>query len=634
MNTINIKEYLQNLLQTNNIEYTDLDDVLKDFIKFMEHNYWFNIKLHYVVSSAVTELHLDNKNIEVLETKILSFYKYKDQSIDIKIQLLGNQLKYKFPISYNDLELFCETFELSSKNIYIIYDFVLWTLKKELRLYKNEDMNDYIGIICDELPKSIGNILIQFFLWLKDNFKVNYTNAFTLNQRVFKSSNGAYDSELYLKLIYYLFNPNYIENNCFYNLAVDNKNTIDTWLYLSLHCICALRDTDLYRLPHPRLSNKPEIVLEKISNGTFYETDALIVINSVLWRLKNLPLVPSKTSKTTGISNIKLFVPESAKVHFGILFAIAEAHYQLSNKDIQAPLIRKIADYSSICKYLNEEIGDLFLIRNFSSISANKAYMQSIESLSDTLLDDNLKFPHAKGYMLAALARSHKSSFGEFAKTTEIYLKDANFSGYSSEFIAKELFERGVCSFIPSMLLKIVTCGDYNKLSIPKQTQLINILGMDAYNVEKFVTTISTSITQAQEILTQILNQTEINKDNIILDILHRIGSGDAISKTEDCLCIMTAMGKICPFSESRQCIGCKYEISTKSTIYALVREFQRLLKLRSETTNEHMKNKYTMLMKEIIAPKIEEILICAKENYGEEFLSELEYIIKEATFE
>jgi hypothetical protein len=34
-----------------------------------------------------------------------------------------------------------------------------------------------------------------------------------------------------------------------------------------------------------------------------------------------------------------------------------------------------------------------------------------------------------KGYMLAALARSHKGSVGNLAKTTEIYLKDAQFSG-------------------------------------------------------------------------------------------------------------------------------------------------------------------------------------------------------------
>jgi hypothetical protein len=44
-----------------------------------------------------------------------------------------------------------------------------------------------------------------------------------------------------------------------------------------------------------------------------------------------------------------------------------------------------------------------------------------------------------KGYMLAALARSHKSGFGTLPETTDIYLKDAKFSGYRPEFIAREM---------------------------------------------------------------------------------------------------------------------------------------------------------------------------------------------------
>lgn len=634
MSTININDYLKNLLLNNAIDFLDFKVVIKDFIRFMEDNYWFNLKPSFIVSNGATELYVQLQDLLLLENKILEYYKYKDLSVEEKIQLLAVQLQKRIPVTFNDLELFWKEYQPSLYNKYLIYDFFLWSLEKDIRLFHNEDMNEYMNLLCNELPLSLGNIIIHFFMWLKDNYKTNYTNSFMLNQRVNNISNEAYDSEVYLKLIYYLFNPDYIKKNCLYDLAIDDKNSIDTWLYLSLHCICALRDTDLYQIPHPRLKDNPEIVLKQITDGTFTDKDALVVLNSVIWKLKNMPLVPSKTSSASGVSNIKLFIPESAKAHFGYLFAIAESHYQLSDKNVEEPLIRRIADYISICKYLNDEIGDLFLTHNFSSISANKTYLQSIEFFSDKLFDDNSNQPHAKGYMLAALARSHKNSYGDFAKTTEIYLKDANFSGYSAEFIAKELFERGVCSFIPSMLLKIVTKGDFNKLSIHNQTQLINLLGMDAYNVEKAVTIINASITQSQEIVKHILDQSNHIKDNNILNILHNIGSGDANSKSEDSLCIMTAMNKNCPYIERRQCIGCKYEISTKSTIYILVREFQRLLKLRSETTHEHMKSKYTKLMKDIIAPKIEETLLCVKENYGEEALKELEYIIKEMTNE
>lgn len=632
MRIINIEKYLKTLLKINDIENDDTKEILKVFVRFMEDNNWFDIKPTFIKSGYKTKLYIEQYELVKIHNKLVLFFKYRNLSLKDKVVILSDMLKNKFPLSYNDINLFFTEHEFTLENKYTLYDFILWSLKKDFRIFNDDYMNDYVALICNELPITLGTILIQFFEWLKSKHTVKYVSSFVLNNRVYRGSNEAYDSDTYLKLIYYLFNTEYINENCLYKRAVDNKNTIDTWLYLSLHCICALRDTDLYQLPHPRIKGNPSVILESISNGTFSNTDALANINSILWQLKNLPIVPSKTSKYSGISNIKLLIPESTKIHFGILFTIAECHYILANYSGNEPLIRKISDYSLISRYLNDDIGNLFITRNFSPISASKTYMQSIEVLTDKLLDDNSDYPHAKGYMLAALARSHKSSYGEFAKTTEIYLRDANFSGYTEEFIAKELFERGVCSFIPSMLLKMITNGAYDKLTISKQTELIKALDMDAYDVETFVSTFSTSITKAQSIVTNIFSTTSDKKE--LLNILHNIGCGNAISKTEDSLCIMIAMNKICPYIEARQCIGCTYEISTKSTVFVLVKEFQRLLKLRYESTNELIKAKHTKLLKEVITPKIEDILIYIKEYHGEEALKELEYIIKEIASE
>lgn len=632
MRIINIEKYLKTLLKINDRENDDTKEIIKVFVRFMEDNNWFDIKPTFIKAAHKTKLYIEQYELVKIQNKLVLFFKYRNLSVKDKVVILSDMLKNKFPLSYEDIKLFFTEHEFTLDYIYTLYDFILWSLKKDFRIFNDDDMNDYVTLICNELPITLGAILIQFFEWLKSKYTVKYVSSFVLNNRVFRGSNEAYDTDTYLKLIYYLFNTEYINENSLYRRAVENKNTIDTWLYLSLHCICALRDTDLYQLPHPRIKGHPSVILESISNGTFSNTNALANINSILWQLKNLPIVPSKTSKYSGISNIKLLIPESTKIHFGILFTIAKCHYILANYSENEPLIRKTSDYSLISRYLNDDIGNLFIARNFSPISASKTYMQSIEVLTDKLLDDSSDYPHAKGYMLAALARSHKSSYGEFAKTTEIYLRDANFSGYTEEFIAKELFERGVCSFIPSMLLKMITHGAYDKLTISKQTELIKALDMDAYEVETFVSTFSTSITKAQSIVTNIISTTSDKKE--LLNILHNIGCGNAISKTEDSLCIMIAMNKLCPYIEARQCIGCTYEISTKSTIFVLVKEFQRLLKLRNESTNELIKAKHTKLLKEVITPKIEEILIYIKEYHGEEALKELEYIIKEIASE
>ena len=57
--------------------------------------------------------------------------------------------------------------------------------------------------------------------------------------------------------------------------------------------------------------------------------------------------------------------------------------------------------------YMGEEIGNLFLERNFSSRSANKSYLQSVAMLADDVLEEKSEL-NIKGYFLAALARSHK----------------------------------------------------------------------------------------------------------------------------------------------------------------------------------------------------------------------------------
>lgn len=259
--------------------------------------------------------------------------------------------------------------------------------------------------------------------------------------------------------------------------------------------------------------------------------------------------------------------------------------------------------------------------------------MQAVEFFAEDILhSEKNNITHAKGYILAALARSHKGSYGEFAHTSQIYLKDANFSGYSAKFIAFQLFERGVLSFIPSMLLKMITDDEYSKLPIKQQTELINIIDMSPNNVENLVAASNQSLQNAGSIVNEITNS--FNNDSELKDtikhILQMIAFGSAVSKQDECLCLMTAMGVGCKNPLAEQCIGCKYEISTKSTIYLLMSEFNRILCLKQVASSDQLKNKYTTLLKQVVLPSIAEIVMCINESYGEDAAAELEIIIQE----
>lgn len=630
-NMVNVKSIILSSVRENH----SIPEATMQFIEFMENNEWFGIHSQIINQNGEDEMYFTSEDAEFLADKFPVYLHYQSLPENEITALYLEKMHTKLPKTKKYFDAFINSEgnieSITTRNLNDILDFLLYHLKDEISLFSDPMIENLVICMCEELSIKAGNYILDFLYWLKKHHRVKFSIDFILKSRNAESRmKQAYDSEKYLALIYHLFSPDYIKDNEMYEKACENHNTADAWLYLSLHMICALRDTDLVRIPHPRLNKASEEILKLISSGNFTHVDALLAVNSILWQLKNIPMVPNKTTKNSGISDIKLIIPDSSMIHFGTLFAIVESH-RLLNVQQNKPFIRPIKGYEAISRYLGDDIGDLFLDENFSTRSANKSNMQAIEMFADDILDNTEQsIVHAKGYMLAALARSHKGSYGEFAHTTEVYLKDANFSGYSAEFIAKELFERGVCSFIPAMLLKIITGGDYDRLTITNQTKLIREVGLTPNEIETLLTCIDISMDQAKEVVTGLFTKEDTLKHDYILEILHNIGSGYAVSKVDDCLCLITAMDRICPYSDARQCIGCRYEISTKATAYLLISEFNRIFALRESTDIEHLKDKYTKLLKDTVLPSLNEVFNCIKEQYGEDALKEIEQVIKE----
>ena len=428
--------------------------------------------------------------------------------------------------------------------------------------------------------------------------------------------------------MYYLFNEDYIIKNDMLSKAANSKNYADTWLYLGLHFICALRSTDLERLGHPKLTREPLEVLEAVVDGTWSSSEARRTLLSITTRLTYLNLTPNKTKNASNVAQLKFHVPESCQVLIGTLLAICEAHFQLQIPyNAENPLIRQIKTYEKITSYMGEEIGNLFLERNFSSRSANKSYLQSVAMLADDVLEEKSEL-NIKGYFLAALARSHKGDFNEFAQTTTTYLKDAQLGQLKPEMVAKELFERGVLSMIPSMLLTIVTRGKYKKLSPSQQTQMIKSLDLTPVEIEKTLElSIRADLRSQQALKTLVENNVEPEQ---LLTICHRIGNGEAFSKQGESMCLLSALGKLCPYDDRQHCVGCQYELQTKSTLLLLIGEFNRLNKQYQKLKNELERGKVRAILEQQIKPCLTEMLQALSEQYGEAVLSDYEDIIKE----
>ena len=601
-----------------------------ELIQFYDDNNWFDIHL----KTENSELRVSDDDFDILYDKTLLFLLNKNLSTEKKIEILITDMKNTYPITAKALISYNKSQNLDSINFYYIADFLMAHISKEINLFSNENVEDLVRVVCRERSLENGKILLDFLTWFKKKHRTVYSKDFILNKRKsMQDTISAYDKDTYLKMIYYLFNEDYIQEHELYQKACTYWRTANTWLYLCLNCICALRTTDIEQIPHPKLNSEPNQILNKIEHGNFSDMEARMVCNSILWQLNYLPIQPSKTKKYSNIPSIKLLIPESAIVHFGILFAINEAHFQLHAQK-ELPFIIAIKKYEQIERYLTEDIAELFIEQDFSSRRANKTYMQAIELLSNDFLDGSPNgLARPKGYMLAALARSHKGGYGEFSHTTEVYLKDANFSGYTPEFIAKELFERGVCSFVPSMLLKMVTSGVYDKLSIQEQTSYVKELSLTPLQIEDFISANELSVRNAVSNVNMILEANSTNYKEVILEILQNIATGAAASKTNNCMCLMTATKNPCKFPERLGCVGCGYEISTKATIFTLLQEYNRLMELKENTTKEYLKEKYKLLLTQTLQPILNEYIINLQNNYGNEAVKELELIIKEIAY-
>lgn len=585
---------------------------------FLLDNNWFGVSIN-LEDYTITE-----DDAEILKNHIISYFK-----IPPGFKSMEEIFAKKFPSTSELFNQFTKKPKLSEVNQFYLLDFLAYYLTKDLFLYSNAEVEKLVEVAVENLTKSLGNHLIQFIKWLRDKGVTRYRVSFEMTKRyTIDSTNGAYELDEYLNLMYYLFNEDYITKNNMILNAANSKNYADTWLYLALHFICALRTTDLVRLGHPKLTRTPTEVLEAVENGTWSSSEARRTLLSITTRLTYLNITPNKTSSTSNVAQLKFHVPESCQVLIGTLLAICEAHYQLnSSSTSEDALIRKINTYEQITNYMGEEIGSLFLERNFSSRSANKSYLQSVAMLADDILEDKSEL-NIKGYFLAALARSHKGGFNEFAQSTTAYLKDAQLGQIKPEMVAKELFERGVLSMIPSMLLTIVTRGKYKKLTPEQQTQMIKSLNLTPAEIEKTLDLSIRADLRSQKAL-KTLVENNVGSDQL-LTVCHRIGNGEAFSKQGESMCLLSALGKFCPYDDRQHCVGCQYELQTKSTLLLLIGEFNRLNKQYTKLKNELERGKVRAILEQQIKPCLTEMLQALSEQYGEAVLSDYEDIIKE----
>lgn len=554
-----------------------------------------------------------------LAQRSLTFISHSGDDIPVKIFALKKIIWAALPVTSQRLDVFFIEHTVPRSTQYRLLDWAAAYLKSEAHLM---DSGEAAGIIrqmnCITSLDAVRTFC--FFLeWMRVTYHdTRYSVAIIPPASRSRSTAGqAYGIGVMAALYYYLFNEEAIRQQDLITRACTNEVSANAWTYLSIHLVSALRDTDLARITHPSLPEAPEEVLMKVKADSYDDGVYRSAVHSTMKRLGYIHMQPNKTHAGSGIPELVLVIPQSLEVHFGRLFLICEAHRRLSGKPDDGPLFKKVTDYNRLRSCLGENIGSIFKERNASPVGLAKSYLQCLEAgCASSSADKRHSAVH--GYMLASMARSHKNGPEGFAETTAAYLKDFGLGIISPEQTAREMFDRGILSCLPSMLLDLITDGVYKNLDFSQQADMLSELGLSPLEVENLMEMILIARERSQAALKEAMSWYKPEeRQPAAAKALARIAGYQAPGKQPDILCLMSAMGKTCQDPASSNCLLCPFRIDTRAAVYQAAGELRRLNRLAKQAVTAGEKKKYRLLALHCLLPALQISDDIIRQAYG-----------------
>ncbi len=563
--------------------------------------------------------------------KVGVFVAHLGETDDEKSAFLLSVVKERYPQTGGYLEEFF-TYGHAERTLPVL-DYLAARLECELPQMDDNQLYSLVTEMAAEAPISSAKRLALFAAWVRlKKGGTSYHGDVLVAGRRTRTTREAYGLELYACMYYYFFNEGYVQSIHMYIKACDNAEYAFAVSYICIHLVCAVRDTDIFRFPHPELPFGAEETLERIRNGSLGDEEAASAARSVMNYLKSLHMKPNKTRSHTGVPDVTIHIPQSLEAHFGRLLLICKAHLVLEGKPEGTPLFKRVTSYRKLKELFEEEVYTLFKDHDCSPVSFTKSHMQALSAMAAASSLPSHTGSAIITLTIAGLARSHKADASSFSVATLSYLKDCALGVLAPDMVALELFERGALSCVTSEFLCILTGNQYATLDFEQQTRLGKELGLSSLEIEQAMGFFLEANREAINTLKAILAPgDERARREQITHALHRIASGFAPGKDLESHCFVHALGKPCIHPEYRGCLACPYKVDTRATLYLAVGELRRLRRLREEAVTEGSKKKYDMIAKQYLLPSIMGIMTGASAIYGQEAGRALGAIIHEA---
>ena len=477
-------------------------------------------------------------------------------------------------------------------------DQALFSLKKEARDLKAEDIEEVLSAAAGRLGRTSFFLLQDFLLTMMPEGSF-FPWRYSIDVRPRDPDlNGAYPVHDFARMAWACWNEEAWKERSLKEKALKNPVHARLWLFTAMHFICALRAADLMRLPAPSC---PDALARKAPDD---REAARLLAGSWLDQVRSLHLVPGKTARFGDVPEINLTVPESLLAPLGTILACA-----LLSRGEGSPFIISGASCSSLSAFFGPDFAAWAGSRSLSSRRCNKSYLQGIEALSgDT-------GTAGAGYILAALARSHKGGIGTLPEATDIYLRDASFTGCTPEYVVRHMFERGTFGFTAVLLLEGYDRKAFRALSVRGQTELIRGIGLSALEIEETAKAADAALGRAAQAVSAFYSVCG-DDPGAASGALKKLAFGAAPSKTDGLQCLAMACGSHCPSPDRSSCAGCGHEVYSRAFLHVVMKEYVSLCRRQAMAPTQEERERTSRLIRQGVLPVIGQYLRTLREDF------------------
>lgn len=544
-----------------------------------EHDWW---ELDYVrcddipLDGKLFGIALLREDAEQVKDYLMLWIQGYQKSHADRFKLLTSRFLSQFPATTRKLISYEKQVHSADNPLIDMTQLLYSSLPAELHTITDEDIERIVELYQSNATIAACKVLADFLLY------GNYTKrAFRFDPTGIQIDTAAYSVVDFAVMVWHVVNDEVIAKADLINKAVGNKRYADLWLYIALHVYASWRSTDYSRLVPPRLPYSPEETLKIVKDGKLTDQEAIFIADFFAATNRLLRMTPNKTKGYSGVPELYFYVPQSCRASFGLILAVATAHYQLADA---RSFVNPVKDWYTIKRFFGNDFSAACGNRPFSGRRANKALLQSVEFISR----EDSQLPPMIAYHLASIMRSHKLSYGTPSLITDVYLRDANFAWQTPEYVAYQMFERGVCSFVVDVMLEKCYGKKYTKLSVGQKTQAITEFGLAPASAADVLRCIQIAQDRAAETVAEVCQDTTTMNSALTM-----IASGRGHGKDQDVYCLCKASGQGCLHSDRLNCIGCRYEIKTKALLLRYAVIHQRLTSAEGVSDAERLRRKY-----------------------------------------